>query len=45
MHSNQVPFLNGGEGVIWKERGGRVALRKEKWIKYKLFLHCLNKLK
>ena len=25
-HSYQVPFLNGGEGVIWKERGGRVAV-------------------
>ena len=29
MHSYQVPFLNGGEGVIWKERGERVAVGKE----------------
>ena len=29
MHLYQVPFLPGGEGVIWKERGGRVTVGKE----------------
>jgi hypothetical protein len=43
MHSYQVPFLNGGEGEISKERG-RVEVGKEGEIQYKLFFHCLNKL-
>ena len=45
MHSYQIPCLNGGEGGIWGERGGRGVAGKEGDIKYKLFLNFPDKLK
>ena len=44
MHSYQIPCLNGGEGGIWEERGGRGVVGKEGYIKYKLLFKFLDKL-
>ena len=43
MHSYQIPCLNGGEGGIWGERGGRGVVGKEEDIKYKLLFNFLDK--
>ena len=44
MHSYQIPCLNGGEGGIWGERGGRGVEGKEGDTKYKLFFNFPDKL-
>ena len=43
-HSYQIPCMNGGEGGIWGDRGGRWLEGREGEIKYKVFFHFLDKL-